>query len=89
MILKPCPFCGGQAEAATDAYRERFINDLFGYIRDPAAKNAWVFCTVCGARGPAVRDKQYDGYKDRDRENQMKEQAAAVWNRRAEEGEKV
>lgn len=86
MSLKPCPFCGGPAEVETDAYRERFINEFFGTIIDPAAKNAWVFCTVCGARGRTIRDKKYDGYKDTQRENRLKEEAAAAWNQRTEEG---
>ncbi len=89
MILKPCPFCGGPAEAGTDAYRERFINELFGTITDPTAKNAWIFCTVCGARGKTVHDTQYDGYKDPDRETTMIEKAAAAWNQRAEKGETI
>ena len=87
MILKPCPFCGGQAEAATDEYRERFINDLFGSIIEPAAKNAWIFCTVCGAKGRNIHDSEYDGFKDSKRESCMKEEAAAAWNQRAERGE--
>ncbi len=87
MILKPCPFCGGPAEAGTDAYRERFINEIIGRIIDPAPKNAWIFCTVCGARGRTVQDKEYDGYKDPAREAAMITRAADAWNHR--EGETV
>ena len=71
----------------TDAYRERFINDLFGSITEPAAKNAWTICTVCGARGRTITDRQYDGYVNRDRERIIKENAAAAWNQRAEKGD--
>lgn len=85
MILIPCPFCGGQAEARTDAYRERFINNLFGYCREPAAKNAWIVCTVCGAEGQKIQDTEYDGFKSQIRERTITEKAAAVWNHR--EGE--
>lgn len=84
MELKPCPFCGGEAEVVTDAYRQRFINEIIGTITDPAAKNAWVICTVCGSRGRTIRDKQYDGYVNRDRERIIKEDAAAAWNQRKE-----
>mgnify|MGYP002623544235 CR=1 FL=1 len=87
MNLKPCPFCGGDAKAVTDAYRERFINEIIGRIIEPAARNAWIFCTVCGARGKAVNDPDYDGFKNTERENRMIEKAAAAWNDRAEEGE--
>lgn len=82
MSLRPCPFCGGEAEAATDAYRERFINELFGYVTEPAARNAWVFCTVCGARGRTIHDRDYDGYKNPEREERLKAEAAEAWNRR-------
>lgn len=85
MIIKPCPFCGGPAEADTDAYRERFINDLFGTVIDSAAKNAWIFCTVCGARSRIIHDSEYDGYKDSEKEERMKAEAAAAWNHREEE----
>jgi hypothetical protein len=85
VILKPCPFCGGPAEAGTDAYRERFINNLFGFTRDPAAKNAWIFCTVCGAVGQKIEDTEYDGFKDPAREAAMIARAADAWNHR--EGE--
>ena len=85
-LLKECPFCGGQAEAATDGYRERFINDLFGSVIEPSAKNAWIFCTVCGARGRTIHDSEYDGFKDQERENRMKEEAATAWNQRAGKG---
>lgn len=82
MSLRPCPFCGGEAEAATDAYRERFINELFGYVTEPAARNVWVFCTVCGARGRTIHDRDYDGYKNPEREERLKAEAAEAWNRR-------
>lgn len=82
MNLRPCPFCGGEAEAATDAYRERFINELFGYVTEPAARNVWVFCTVCGARGRTIHDRDYDGYKNPEREERLKAEAAEAWNRR-------
>jgi len=85
MSLRPCPFCGGEAEADTDAYRERYLSEALGYIRDPAARNVWIFCTVCGARGRIIHDKEYDGYKSREREERLKAEAAEAWNHRAEE----
>lgn len=82
MNLRPCPFCGGEAEAATDAYRERFINELFGCVTESAARNVWVFCTVCGARGRTIHDRDYDGYRNPEREERLKAEAAEAWNRR-------
>lgn len=82
MKLRPCPFCGGEAEAATDAYRERFINELFGYVTEPAARNVWIFCTVCGARGRTIHDRDYDGCRNPEREERLKAEAAEAWNRR-------
>lgn len=83
--LRPCPFCGGEAQADNDAYRERYINEVFGYVTEPAARNAWVFCTVCGAKGRTIHDREYDGYKSREREERMRQEAAEAWNHRAEE----
>lgn len=84
MSLRPCPFCGGEAEAATDAYRERVINELHGYVREPAARNVWVFCTVCGAKGRTIHDTDFDGYRNPEREERLKAEAGEAWNRRAD-----
>lgn len=83
--LKPCPFCGGEAEVASDEYRQEYINPLFGSVTMPAASKAWAYCTKCGAMGRVVRDKDYDGYKDLKREERLKKQAIEAWNRRYKE----
>lgn len=82
--IKPCPFCGGKAQSGSDAYREQFINSVFGYTIEPAARKAWVYCTVCGAVGPGVYDKEYNGFKSVDREKRIEEQAISAWNQRTE-----
>jgi len=56
--LKPCPFCE-EAEFIVVQSKRRF-NMYFHYV----------FCQVCGARGPINIDKQG---------------AIEAWNRRAEE----
>jgi hypothetical protein len=83
MNLKSCPFCGGQAEANTDAYLEKIIKGRS--CEEPAARSAWVFCTDCGAMGPTINDTQYNGRKSQERERAIIEKAAAFWNHR--EGE--
>ena len=80
--LKPCPFCGGEAKTVTDEYRESYVNEIIGNIMFPAASKAWTFCTVCGAMGAVIRDKNYDGYKDKKREERLKEKAITAWNKR-------
>lgn len=80
--LKPCPFCGGKAEVASDEYRQEYINPLFGSVTLPAASKAWAYCTECGAMGRVVRDKDYDGYKNVEREERLKEEAIEAWNNR-------
>lgn len=83
--LKHCPFCGGKAEVVTDEYRERYVNKIIGKIIFPAASKAWTFCTECGAMGRVVKDKDYDGYKNAEREERLKEQAIKAWNMRVKE----
>lgn len=78
------PFCGGKAATASDEYRETFINSVFGYTIEPAARKVWVYCTVCGAIGESVYDREYDGFKHPDREKRMEKEAIEAWNRRVE-----
>ena len=80
--LRNCPFCGGKAEVVTDEYRECYVNEIIGNIMSPAASKAWTFCTVCGAMGPVIRDNDYNGYKNVEREERLKKEAVKAWNRR-------
>lgn len=60
--LKPCPFCGGDAEI------EHYANQFLGVINYARVK-----CQKCGAKGPAFRlamdyaadEKAADGWNGR------------------------
>ena len=43
--IKPCPMCGGKAEA-----------DASGWLWD---HSHWVACTKCGTTGPVVDNDEY------------------------------
>lgn len=86
MKLKPCPFCGGKAESGSDANREEYINQTFGSRTISAALYVWIFCTECGSTGKRIRDKDYDGFKNLERESHMKDEAVKAWNHRAGKG---
>ena len=68
--LKPCPFCGGEAEISYYATEQSNL---------PAGR--FVECVSCAATGPSF-EIQGDA-PDRDEYTQA--EAAAAWNRRAVE----
>ena len=70
-VLKPCPFCGGEAEC----YRTVIKTNL-GYSDAVAVR-----CIACGARTGYVL---FDGRKHPNGEEY--EESEHLWNRRAEDG---
>lgn len=72
--LKPCPFCGGQAEVKNVS---------------KTGKPHWcVICCACGARGRETKSFGTANTKDKKKlayfENEGKMWAIQAWNRRAE-----
>lgn len=68
--LKPCPFCGGEAEYIS------FVDDnVQAIIRKPACQIRCMNCKVI--MGDFVAEDYSFSYKDK---------ATEAWNRRAEDG---
>ena len=71
-VLKPCPFCGGNA---------KFISDMRTFSR-----SGYVECVICGARGKefwagmtyAARDKAVEAWNCRDGSNSLRDALEVV-----------
>lgn len=78
--LKPCPFCGGQAEF------------LIKRVYSQAAKHDWEFtvhCTGCGVRLPKDDFRvqvSLNGGGEIVLEPDERQKAADMWNRRNDDG---
>lgn len=82
--LKPCPFCGGEADIL-DNRNEHVSYRAFGYgIR---AYPTWYkcYCKKCGAVGATIHIEK--GCENNSfYEKHAKEEAIKAWNRRATDG---
>lgn len=70
--LKPCPFCGGDAHAATTRY-SRPLDDATWLDGTPITQAFFVSCVQCGSCTNVSVGRQ------------TKAEAAAAWNTRADE----
>lgn len=72
-MLKPCPFCKGEAK----------LHQLSGDERDAYADSAKCSCSQCGASSAwASGDTSKPGYADN---STVVARAIAAWNRRPED----
>lgn len=78
MELKPCPFCGGEAELKTQEVQ-------YGLC------GAWVFCVNCGAKSNYMNTHEFNLHQGKistpiTDESKQKgiEKAIEAWNRRAD-----
>jgi Lar family restriction alleviation protein len=70
-LLKPCPFCGGEAETHNNGVWEPVIDDGGAYV-DITIEDAsafWIECPKCGCLTQG---------------GSTPEEAIAAWNRRAD-----
>lgn len=75
--LKPCPFCGGEAEIRESKREHPFSSGEDNIFT--------VVCTVCGcAPFPAAEKNIYYKHDFEERKQQLKVKAAKLWNRRAD-----
>ncbi|MDR2695627.1 MAG: Lar family restriction alleviation protein [Deltaproteobacteria bacterium] len=75
--LKPCPFCGGEAEVVRETYRpveRRLLNRWELVTRAlPLVCDGWLMeCRGCGARGPHEYTEPVQSIQE----------AKTAWNRR-------
>lgn len=82
--LKPCPFCGGEADIYSNE-NEEYKAGAFGYIRRGVPTLYKCFCKSCGAIGPIAKiDKGCENNSWWQKET--KKNAIKAWNRRADNG---
>lgn len=78
--LKPCPFCGGEAEIYDDR-NQTYSVGAFGECRNGVPTYYKVFCKECGACSAVAKvekDCRYNTWW----QNQAKTQAIKSWNTR-------
>ena len=73
--LKPCPFCGGEAEIKKFRASYSVLPQKYDGIAIRAT------CKKCGAVSPYKRSKMHGNFKEWE-----EEKAIEAWNRRAEDG---
>ena len=83
MELKPCPFCGGEANMYDDRNGTYSVG-AFGRCSNVVPTYYRAYCTECGTQGKIAK-------VDGDRYNtwwqkQAKIEAAEAWNRRCDNG---
>lgn len=81
--LKPCPFCGGEAEIYDDR-NETYSVGAFGVCRRVLPTCYKVFCRKCGACG-SVSKVDKDNIFDTQLQEEARAKAVKNWNRRAKD----
>ena len=83
--LKPCPFCGGEADVWSNE-NEMVNYRAFGYGARGYATRYKCYCKRCGATGQTVQVEkgcEFNTFWQKD----TKTKAIEVWNRRCNDGQ--